>query len=106
MSLRGFRLRAGRGARNSPGASRGFSFCQSPEKEKGGSGPGPAERSGGPEPEAVWKSLLLGEEGDLVEYLVRVTVIGLGSAAIFFGILAALRRQGGVLIDRIESLGF
>lgn len=49
---------------------------------------------------------LLSEDGATVEYLVRVLVIGLGSAAILFGILAALRQQGAALIERIELMGF
>jgi hypothetical protein len=52
------------------------------------------------------KKLLFTENGSTLEYLVRVIVIGLGSATILFGILAALRLQGGVLIDRIGHIGF
>lgn len=52
------------------------------------------------------KNFFLNEDADLVEYLVRVTIIGLGGAAILFGILAALRQQGGVLIDQIQSFNF
>lgn len=52
------------------------------------------------------RQFFLGESGDIVEYLVRVIVIGLGSAAILFGILAALRLQGGTIIERIQSVDF
>lgn len=52
------------------------------------------------------KSFLLAEDGTVMEYLIQIVIIGLGSAAILFGILAALRYQGGVLIERIRALDF
>jgi len=51
------------------------------------------------------RKFLASEEGFTVEYLVYVIVIGLGSAAILFGILVAIRHQGGVIIDGINSMG-
>jgi hypothetical protein len=50
------------------------------------------------------KDFLADETGSTVEKIVLILVFGLGSAAIFFGILAALRVQGGTLIENIESL--
>jgi hypothetical protein len=47
-----------------------------------------------------------GERGSTLEYLIRITIMGLGGATILFGILAALRLQGGVLIERIGRMGF
>lgn len=52
------------------------------------------------------KSFLLAEDGTILEYLIQIIIIGLGSAAILFGILAALRQQGGVIVERIRSYGF
>lgn len=52
------------------------------------------------------KSFLLAEDGTIMEYLIQIVIIGLGSAAILFGILAALRYQGGVIIERIRSFSF
>jgi len=51
-------------------------------------------------------SLLTGERGSILEYLVKVIVIGLGSAAILFGILVALRQQGGKIIEGISGISF
>lgn len=51
------------------------------------------------------KHFLLNEEGMTIEYLIQVIVIGLGSLSILFGILAALRHQGGVIIEHIDSMG-
>ncbi|MGB9793351.1 MAG: hypothetical protein ACPLTR_12385 [Thermacetogeniaceae bacterium] len=52
------------------------------------------------------KEFLLSEDGSIMEYLVQIIIIGLGSAAILFGILAALRHQGGVIVERVRSLEF
>lgn len=52
------------------------------------------------------KKLIFNEEGDIIEYLIRVIIVGLGSAAIFFGILAALRLQGGRIIETISKFSF
>lgn len=46
------------------------------------------------------------EEGNTWEYLIGTIIIGLGSAAIFFGILAALRLQGGKIIETITNFHF
>lgn len=53
-----------------------------------------------------FKRFLLAEEGSIMEYLIQIIIIGLGSAAILFGILAALRHQGGVIVERIRSVEF
>ncbi len=52
------------------------------------------------------KNFLLNEEGTIAEYLIRVTIVSLGSTAILFGILAALRLQGGNVINAINSFSF
>lgn len=52
------------------------------------------------------KKFLTDESGSTVEYLVRVTIIGLGSAVILFGILIACRQKGGQIIDAIHSTDF
>lgn len=46
------------------------------------------------------------EDGNIWEYLIETIIIGLGSATIFFGILAALRLQGGRIIDAISKFHF
>lgn len=52
------------------------------------------------------KQFIKGEEGTTLEYLVKVIIIGLGSAAILFGILTALRQRGGEIIERINEVNF
>lgn len=52
------------------------------------------------------KKLLVSEEGITVEKLVEVIVIGLGSAAVLFGILAAIRLKAGEIIDKILNFQF
>ena len=52
------------------------------------------------------KRLLISEEGVTVEKLVEIIVIGLGSAAVLFGILAALRLKAGEIIEKIQSFRF
>lgn len=52
------------------------------------------------------KRFLFDEKGSTLEYLLRTLIIGLGSLAILFGILIALRHQGGVIIENIKSLNF
>lgn len=49
------------------------------------------------------KYFVCSEEGSTAEYLIRILVIGLGATAIFFGILIALRHQGGIIIDNINK---
>ncbi|MGI9951286.1 hypothetical protein V3F56_02900 [Moorellaceae bacterium AZ2] len=55
---------------------------------------------------ANFRKLLIFEEGITVEKLVEVIVIGLGSAAVLFGILAALRLKAGEIIQKILSFRF
>lgn len=52
------------------------------------------------------KKILLKEDGTTLEYLIRVAIIGLGSATVLFGILIALRLQGGKIIEGISNMGF
>lgn len=54
----------------------------------------------------VIRHFLADEQGDTWEYLIRVLVVGLGGATILFGILGALRQQGGKIIDAIDSFNF
>lgn len=51
-------------------------------------------------------SFLVDEEGSIVESLVKYLIIGLGGATIMFGILEAMRIQGGKIIDGINSINF
>ena len=50
------------------------------------------------------KWLLLSERGDMIEYLIRIVIIGLGGAAILFGVLEVLRLKGAELIERINGM--
>jgi len=52
------------------------------------------------------KKLWQDEEGNTVEYLLRVVILALGSGSILFAILAALRLKGGELVAGIRSMGF
>ncbi|MBM7854938.1 hypothetical protein JOC37_001318 [Desulfohalotomaculum tongense] len=52
------------------------------------------------------KELLLNEEGVMFQYLAYAVIIGLGGASILFGILAALRYQGGNIIGNIYDVQF
>ncbi|MCL4439643.1 MAG: hypothetical protein M1609_03325 [Firmicutes bacterium] len=55
---------------------------------------------------AKLKTWLLTEDGSIIEYLVKVIILGLGSAGILFGILEVLRIKGGELSDSISRMGF
>lgn len=52
------------------------------------------------------KNFLQSEKGTTIEYLARITIIGLGSATILFGILVALRQKGAEIINAISSVNF
>ncbi|MGB9858595.1 MAG: hypothetical protein ACPLQP_01520 [Moorellaceae bacterium] len=53
-----------------------------------------------------FRKLLVSEDGVTIEKLVEIIVIGLGSTAILFGILAALRLKAGEIIQKIISFHF
>lgn len=49
---------------------------------------------------------LKSEDGELIQYLIKTVIVGLGGAAIYFGILAAARQKGGELIGAIRNVEF
>ncbi len=52
------------------------------------------------------KNFICSEDGEMVEYLARIVIIGLGSTAVLFGVLAALRIKGGELTNAIDTMDF
>lgn len=52
------------------------------------------------------KNFILSEDGSLIEKLAEILILGLGSTAIYFGVLTALRQKGGELIDTINTMDF